>query len=589
MEKTFRELYASHPKGIVIPSFQRDYTWGEGEGNKELLREFFELMYSDFYRNRSAAHKEKNYISDMIVWVQDGSANIVDGHQRTITLSAMIHYLERGKTIDGKPCFMLASGLNTLMHTFEGGEKVICNLSYEDKNYVSDFHDLFLDGAKNDFPESLNNLSKYIVNFFTEKETELRDTLGYSSAEVRKEFMEFHSYLTSEVQFYCKECSTKAQAINSFINKNRFQKLLSFVDKLKINLIKDVSISNEYDYLVSEFRACQNKLSKRTMPSHANLDKKMKFVVELIDIAYHNGKSFISKEIEKRFLSPDHGRFSDYEKARAFLKSWKEILDHLDTAVEHYDGQYKNIVEAKAFTFMQPIILAELLEVPEEDMKLLMAFIKRLVISCWLNVGALGQKKAEKIVLDLCVLIREKKRFNGLTLEQFIDDTKQTVGGDCLPIESNRAHLKNILKNLSYQTEGDKPKIKYVLYFLESALQHNTGKLNMDKEVNRLFDNKTTIHTEHIIPQIELNNPSTTNEQRLLIDCLGNLTIWGIHDNGYAKDKPYTEKRKAFHDAGYILTRNLSDSYDAFGYDDINGRCDAMIAIVVPEGSRAAE
>lgn len=88
----------SDSHNYIVPMYQRNYAWGEGEIN-QLIQDVLDYEKNNENNNKKTTY----YIGTLVVFERnDGSFEIIDGQQRFTTLSLLINCLKKMVTIDGK-------------------------------------------------------------------------------------------------------------------------------------------------------------------------------------------------------------------------------------------------------------------------------------------------------------------------------------------------------------------------------------------------------------------------------------------------------------------------------------------------------
>ncbi|EFT5560729.1 DUF262 domain-containing protein, partial [Salmonella enterica] len=82
----------------LIPMYQRNYAWGEGEIT-QLVQDILDYQQKSLH----SLYPQTYYIGTLVVFTRpDGDAEIIDGQQRFTTLSLLANWLKKhaGSTLD---------------------------------------------------------------------------------------------------------------------------------------------------------------------------------------------------------------------------------------------------------------------------------------------------------------------------------------------------------------------------------------------------------------------------------------------------------------------------------------------------------
>ena len=531
ISKLFDDFY-------VVPSFQREYVWGQ-----EQVEQLLQDIYNEYDANHTKGDSEY-FIGSIVVCGDDGAPfDLIDGQQRVTTVYLLLCAI-RDHIQEYAPDQMINALAQQIaaLDVDENGADVFryrVSLLYDDSCGVLE--------EIAEHPGSYTEIdrrTRSIDNIVGAYET-IRQFLRAELSEI-KELRRFYSYLTKKVKLIRVKTASVAHALKVFETINDRGIGLDSMDLLK-NLMFMQADARQFDRLKDCWK-------------------------ELVDLLFRE------KEKPLRFLR--YFIFSQYKVDR--LKEdeiYRWFCDNADLCGYNEDsvGFVGQLIEAaKAYTnFLKGVDVDGSPNRYLRNIRFMSGAARQhlILLLAGRHLSPDDRLELSRQIENLFftfVITREptrefERRFAAWAPN--LQDVRDRVGLDAF-IETNITKAKRALGErfrsaLSNLSEWDiqKYRMKYVLakltQYIDELAQGSSGAA---ADLGTYINNKVTV--EHVLPQLPndavidaFDKPS--DQIGGYIYKLGNLTLLESSLNSSAGNKLFSDKRVAFRQSNFLLTKTL--------------------------------
>ncbi|WP_298644743.1 DUF262 domain-containing protein [uncultured Cardiobacterium sp.] len=451
--KTFRDLLGTNFNQLVIPRFQRDYSW-----EKEHISEFLDDLV--FGLNAEETSNKSPYFFGTILVVGDitgskGKLEVIDGQQRITTATILLSVI--GKLLD-------MNGENSL--AIRVWEYIVKTTDNDEKITIlqNDTLDDFFKDNVQDRKQELSDILKKGADIPDDETRRIFEAIKYFFQKLKKEQIkklvkkEDESYIESlkrirdallESQVICISTVDKGNANLIFEILNSKGKKLEDIDLIKNEIFRYLNNIEPKDNANSKWKKIKIQLAEREKIEISTFYRHFwssRYSINKRLALYEQFKAQVSKEKYEDFLN-------DLQKA---AESYKKIISPY---LSDYDKKDKYMVDSLnylgAFNIKQcrPLLLS-LLRAKEKGIltpkncKKILTFLPRFHFAynalCKKNPNAIETKYT-----DFSVLVSKSNNSNDLGI--IIDDIIRTFK-DKLPTKNE--FLEKFIK-LSYSSNEE--------------------------------------------------------------------------------------------------------------------------------------
>ena len=555
--KTFRDLLGSNFNQLVIPRFQRDYTWED-----EHTREFLEDLISNLKQNTSNDNKQlvPDYFFGTILVTgnmtgSNGFLEVIDGQQRITTATILLSTI--GKILKSCDEIQLAKNVwEYIIKTTDDEEKItlLQNDTTDDffKEKIQDLNIPLEDVIKiNETPDEetkcILNAVKLFQNYLSENsiKNNLKSLLGDNNELSNKDYISILKKIRDLLlnsQVVCVSTTDKNSANLIFEILNSKGKKLEPIDLIKNEIFKHLTTTQPKDYASGKWKKIKHHLSER---------ERIEFSTFYRHFWLSQYPKVNNSDLHDQFLLNINNK-SNYDNFLDQLvnnaKIYKMISSPNFTIDFQNKKQYSFIVESLTnlnnFKIRQcRVALLAIFRKKEEnriktaDLYKVISFLPKFhfIYSalCSKRANTLESKYA-KFAVDLTKSDSTNKSKD--LIEQFIQQLK-TI----LPNEQEFTDRFIKLEYSNRKRNDQNLVTKYAIYELERIFSKK-----------RLVSNTASI--EHIIPESEHN----TSREVLNI---GNLCILENDLNEKCNNHDINDKFKIYKESQFLTTKDLLKHY----------------------------
>lgn len=551
---------------FTIDDYQREYKW-EKNNIVELLDDLenkFMAEYDPEHETKAVSNYNSYFLGSIIVSKRDGRNFLVDGQQRTTSLTLLLIFLyhklkERESGV--------ATTIESLIYSDDFGSKSF-NLDIEERLPVLEalFNQQEIDTEELD--ESLQNM----VERYRDIETEFSDGLS--------EALEHFTYwLIGKVGVIEISTDSDEYAYTIFETMNDRGKPLSPVDMLKAHLLSSIN--------VTEDRQVANSKWKEQVQQLLNLDARRDTDIDSIFI--------------KSWIRAQYGRDTRERKANAKDKDWENIGNAFHRWIRDnkkyvgltssgaykafmvedfpfYSKVYSTILQATKqltpglesiyynavndFTLQQTILLAPLTteddqEMRRKKMQVVATYLDIYIVRRTLNYIRVNYSTVQYTMVQLIKEIRHK------SLVELVEILTQRLNEDDATFNSAKNGERKGLDDLRYNLFS-KRYIHYMLARMTTWIEQESGMTpNFMAYVNRLPESKKNPYEiEHLTPDNYSAWEDVFQDENSFNDFrhnFGGLVLLPKSKNASYNDLPYLKKVEHYPKEN-LLTASLNDA-----------------------------
>lgn len=535
IEKLFNDFY-------VIPSYQREYVWGEEE-----VREFVEDIYNEFSANTFESVYEY-FIGSIIVCARpDSLYEVIDGQQRMTTAYLLLCAI-RDRVLSINPSERieaLKSQIASLYIDENGNDKFRhrVEVQYEESRGVLERIALQEDLA--DIPhtrsvENIKNAYQQILSFISKE-------FGADKISI-PQIKRFYAYLMKNVTLIRVKTASVTHAMRIYATLNHRGLRLDEIDLLK-NLMFAKVKQSEYDRINAKWK-------------------------EMVDILFHVQEK---STVFLRYFILAHYEADENKVRENQIYDWFIKNEEKCSYDTHPIAFVNNLIEnAKAYvgflegknkdgTIDRYLVNIRCLSNAARKHLILLLAAKHLPIDAFtelcrqienlLFVSAMTSDRHKGIDGVFAKWATELRQIKDIIeLHNFIRDRIQ-------PLKQKAAsRFESTFRKLS-ESSLQNYQVKYILakltqYIDESAWGSSGGIDDLTNYI-RLLD------IEHILPTVALEELRESfdkpNEIETYSKRLGNLTLLERTLSAAAIDKPFAAKKKIYSQSKFLLTKTIGE------------------------------
>lgn len=547
-KKKIKTLF-NETKSFVIPDFQRGFSWGVEE-----VEEFFEDL------NNESLFFIGSFILKMTSESKNEKVEIIDGQQRTVTLAlfyaALSYYLD--KTIDkedSEDAKIVAHELRkSIAEVDPGRPRNISKAKIDFKNAETNklFAQIISEKNINNLPSN-TDLSRKVKKVFSnildliEEET----NLDYQKLITLKERIE-----NTEVIIISIQKDELAYQIFETVNARGVD--LTVAELLKNHLFKTIS---DHETLKKRWLEITDNL-KQTQAKQLDLPTGLRFywisnfehttkrrLYRSIKDAIKEGKIKENDLLDQIYdFSVDLYRVYDQDP-----NAWSKLFGG-SSAERRQSGRwffyksdatrvfYKSIQYLPVFTSL--LKQKKIFDITSSSFKRLLHVIESINF-IYLEVLNLPGNVLEKKYSEYSRKISKSKNKEEITknIAKLHDELKSLIDKQ----KNSKEEICKYILNLRFTNKRDKGIIMFILSRIE-YLKCDFG----------VTINSSNVSLEHIYSQSDIGSDQKINEETA--HSIGNLTLMefsGPNGNGSLNNKPFEEKKSAYKESSYSLTRDI--------------------------------
>ena len=532
---------------FTIDDYQREYKW-EKNNIVELLDDLenkFMAEYNPDHETHEVSNYSSYFLGSIIVSKRDGRNFLVDGQQRTTSLTLLLIFLyhklkERNSNV--------TSTIETLIYSDDYG-KPSFNLDIEERLPVLEALFANREIDTEDLDESLQNMVERYRDIETEFSDELLEALEH-----------FTYWLIGKVGVIEISTDSDEYAYTIFETMNDRGKPLSPVDMLKAHLLSSISSTDD--------RHSANSIWKDEVQSILNLDPRRDTDIDSIFIKSWIRAQYGRDTRERKANSKDRDwenignafhRWIRENKKYVGLNSSSDYKNFMTEDFPFYSKAYGTILQASKhltpglesvyynavndFTLQNTILLAPLtidddLEMRRKKMQVVATYLDIYIVRRTLNYIRVNYSSVQYTMVQLIKEIRHK------SLEELVDTLTQRLNVDDATFDSAKGGERKGLNDLRYNMFS-KRYIHYMLARMTAWMEKESNmQTNFMSYVNRLEDSKKNPYeVEHLTPD--------------------NYSAW---TSTFQNEDSFNNFRHSF--AGLVLLpKSKNASYNATPYD----------------------
>lgn len=540
---------------LVIPDYQRDYSWTPKKEVKALLDDFADHLAIDDSGAFGSSANDDYLLGPMILTKSSAAAEVIDGQQRLMTVYLLACAL-RLRLLELRPTDGMIGGLNEILTKFDSGSgNQVANIRHHDVDVVTLLTDLATQDPSASVPRESGSLSRQrTVRAFKYIVQRLRDDVPPSADSIQmyakflREFVKLISIYTPDID----------AALYVFERANDRGKPLDPSDLLK-NLIFRESDAESFSELSARWKKIQEDID--AIPkgdlSVQLIDYLRWFHLAMEDGFFSTRRNFysqISQPGQRERIAQDS---SGYIRA---LQAGAQDLRCMATKREWPDGSQSNALEGiyamgggengggRQKQHWPLIISASHFSGARRE-AIARGVEKLLFVS---GVAQLKSQSLELLIRRLAVTLRD------------VADTDVDVRAFVVQLEG---HINQIKAEELFESRfarlnyiDDRSMIRYVLVRVHSALRQEgkSGSPAWPALMHQVFQGS---QIDHIWPQ---STPQgfvvDGNDSDEAIHVLGNLVLLDSATNQAAGNRPAPEKLQDFYPnapSEYLVARNL--------------------------------
>ncbi len=534
---------------FTIDDYQREYKW-EKNNIVELLDDLENKFMSEYdpeHETKAVSNYNSYFLGSIIVSKRDGRNFLVDGQQRTTSLTLLLIFLyhklkERGSGV--------ATTIESLIYSDDFGSKSF-NLDIEERLPVLEA----LFGQQEIDTDELNESLQNMVERYRDIETEFSD-------ELLEALEHFTYWLIGKVGVIEISTDSDAYAYTIFETMNDRGKPLSPVDMLKAHLLSSINDTED--------RHNANSRWKEEVQTLLNLDARRDTDIDSVFI--------------KSWIRAQYGRDTRERKANAKDKDWENIGNAFHRWIRDnkkyvgltsssaykvfmvedfpfYAKAYSTILQATKqltpglesiyynavndFTLQQTILLAPLTKEDDQEMRrrkiqVVATYLDIYIVRRTLNYIRVNYSTVQYTMVQLIKEIRHK------SLPQLVEILTHRLNEDDATFDSAKNGERKGLDDLRYNLFS-KRYIHYMLARMTTWIEQESGmNPNFMAYVNRLPESKKNPYeVEHLTPDHFAAWQDVFQDENSFNDFRHNfagLVLLPKSKNASYNDLPYAKK-----------------------------------------------
>ena len=555
------ELLVTENNSYFVPKYQREYAWTEMQ---------VEDLWSDFFTFWEERSSGEDYLLGQVIVSPKSSQKkeffVVDGQQRFTTifllLSAARDFAKarfnesHSKDVKGleefcdATLFSMTSGSRQprLMVT-EGGQKAFLNLI----------------GGEGHHPNSTDLSAQNIrdnYNFFLTK-------FGDNFASKATKFFSFLEMIRNNVILIYIKLPNDEQALEFFERTNDRGLPLNQSDLMK-NLLFSKVKPTEYESISKLWATSVARLRGIETTRLKSMDFTLKALLSEV-----SGESYPRKKVFREWRE----RLSKDLDAEEFLNLIDEVTIHIAEISQQQDGSpvSERTTGSRYLNAIQQWTVTSAARNHTEDLQIAVADVveARTILS---TVVRERSQDFERVISPWAKAISKiKSDAKGSARDLVLSASKKAL-----------VDVPGFLKNdlgpnlsaLTYERPADRKRIKLILAIAnrEMALMmnHDSSEFSLST-----FVMTKTYDLEHIEPRSRAGSNKYTDDNRQLIDSIGNLTLWFKSDNRSKGDVDPAKKATRYAESSVLITQALCPAELLAG----DGEDSKWSKVQLPEGN----
>lgn len=536
-----------------VPRYQREYAWQEPQID-DLWTDMF-----DFWQQRDSGD---DYLLGQVIVSPHGNDKgdffVVDGQQRFTTMllffAAALEFANNHLTEkSAKEVKNLNSVVKQILFSVKTGKELPRLLVTEGGRTTF----LNILGAETMIPASSDLSAQNILDNYRIFQTKFNEEFLQQSP---SKFFDFLEMVKNDVVIIFVKLPSDEQALEFFERTNDRGMPLNQADLMKNLLFSQVS-KKEYENISDLWSESVSTLREIKTSRLRSMDFALKAL-----LSEESGQSFARKKVFREWRD----KLKDGSKSpEEFLSQIGQVTKHVARIAQQDDvfpvsrattgSRYLNSIQQWTVTSaarnLQPDVQLEVAEIVEAR-TVLSAIVRERsqdferVISPWAKrVAAIGEEPV------------------GAPKKAALEASKPALAG-----------LKKIIANelparvadLTYESSADRKRIKLILALVNRemaiTIRHDTGDFALSQFLSKTYD------IEHIEPQSRAGSENYNDENRYLVNSIGNLTLWYKTPNRGMRDASPSDKLSSYSQSSVLMTQALCpiDVLSGESSEDVN-------------------
>ena len=547
----------SESKKIVVPMYQRAYSWTEEEWD-----ELFEDIVTD------KANKSKHYMG-AIVFINrpNGVLEVVDGQQRLTTITIIIHAVIKilNYCIENNIDVDINTERKELIKAYVGRKSSI-DLTWENKLQLNEENDKFYNTYIMNFEQvsskplkmtSTNKLLLSCQEYFYNKVLEYAKIkeIGKINDKKIKQIMQLIEYIIENLIFVKIVATNELSAYTIFETLNDRGIDLSITDLLKNYLLSIFKKKRDREFAKNRWDTIIEKVELKNFPTFLRHYWMIK-------------NKLVRKEALFKEIKNNINNRKDALQLLDELNYYSEIYTALDDENDEY---WKDKTRLK-----DKILALRILKI-KQCYPLLMSMFRFI------------DKKYHEKILEACETVSFRYLTIGGKNPNILEDTynkicNQIANGEINDYNGIKDNLltsiyvkddefENLFINKSINTRSNQRIAKYIL------IKINT-KVSKEKIDLKIDDSNLTL--EHILPE----NPSEEwkeifSDEEIVDNVfkIGNFTLLSNNRNKKIGNSDYSMKKNIYKNSELPITKNIEMYYDNWNVNSIKKRQTEMFKL----------
>lgn len=531
------ELLVTKNFSFHVPAYQREYAWTETQ---------IEDLWTDLVDFWDQRDSDEDYLLGQVILSPKNKASleyfIVDGQQRFTTLCVLFaaarDFAEDnfGKTAT-KEVSELSELTKTLLFTMQsgtkaprlevtkGGQKAFLNFIGGEREHPNSVDQ----SAQNIKDNYLSLVQKFAARFEKEKPSK---------------FFSFLEMVRKNIVLIVITLPGDEQALDFFERTNDRGLPLNQADLMKNLLFSKVS-ATEYENISELWAASVGTLRKIGTTRLKSMDFALKALLSEV-----SGESFARKKVFREWRN----RLDGGLQAEDFLSDIGEVTSHLARIAEQQDGDpVSEATTGSRFlnSIQQWTITSSARNHPQEIQVALAEVIEaRTILSAVVRERS---QDFERVISPWAAAVSKIKVDSGKPRELALRASKKAL--EDVP-NFLRNDLGPSIASLSYDRAADRKRMKLLLAIVNRemalAVNHDTSSFPLST-----FIVSKTYDLEHIEPRSRVGSEKYGDDERHLVDSIGNLTLWYKSDNRSKGDVDPAKKLSSYSQSSVLLTQIL--------------------------------
>lgn len=532
------DLLVTENHSYFVPKYQREYAWTELQ---------VEDLWTDFFSFWEERDSEDEYLLGQVIVSPKNKKQkefyIVDGQQRFTTLFLLAaaardfaeeefkksHPKEVKSLTDWAnfALFSMTSGENQpRLKVTEGGQKAFLNLI----------------GGEGYHPNSSDLSAQNIKDNYLFFRTKLDENLAGKALK----FFSFIEMIQQEVIIICITLPSDEQALQFFERTNDRGLPLNQSDLMKNLLFSQVKPA-EYDNISNLWAASVSRLRN----IETTRLKSMDFTLKVL-LSQFSGESFPRKKVFREWRE----RLSGDLDAAEFLSLIDEVTLHISEVAQQNDANpiSEKTTGSRYLNAIQQWTVTSAARGLPQDIQIAVAEIveARTILS---TVVRERSQDFERVISPWAYSV------SNLLPGAQISPRESALAASAMALEGVKGLLANDLTpnlaSLTYGRPADRKRMKLILAIAnrETAIlmNHDTRDFSLST-----FLNTKTYDLEHIEPRSKAGSAKYDDENRHIVDSIGNLTLWYKSDNRSKGDVDPAQKALSYGESSVLITKALS-------------------------------